>query len=114
MQFTFDFFTFTKEITKRCDEFEQGNSGWLMLYVFNCKGESVWNERQVFFHNVDFWLVSLGMVAMWSKIVFKKKVTKIAVLKLCEINDNTLGFCLVLSRHIHNLVEQIRWNVLQK
>ena len=25
----------------RCDEFEQANSGWLILYVFSRKGESI-------------------------------------------------------------------------
>ena len=28
-----------------CYEFEQVKSGWLILYVFSCKGESIWNER---------------------------------------------------------------------
>ena len=29
----------------RCYEFEQVNSGWLILCALNCKGESIWNER---------------------------------------------------------------------
>ena len=39
MEFIFDFFTFTKEITKSCDELEQVNGGGLKLYVFSSKGD---------------------------------------------------------------------------
>ena len=48
------------------------------------------------------------------KVEFKNKFAEIAVLIFCEINDNTLQFCLVLSRYINNLVKQIIQSVLQK
>ena len=41
------------------------------------------------------------------KIEFKNKFAEIAVLSFCEINDDTPGFYLVLSRHIHNPEKQI-------
>ena len=47
-EISFPFLYFTKEIIKSYDEFEQVNSGWLILFVFSCKGESFWNERHVF------------------------------------------------------------------
>ena len=31
-----------------CDEFEQVNGGCLMSYVFKCIGESIWNQRHVY------------------------------------------------------------------
>ena len=31
----------------RCNDFEQVNSGWLILYVFSCKSESFLSERYV-------------------------------------------------------------------
>ena len=37
----------------------------------------------------------------------KNKFEEIEVLIFCERNGNTSGFCLVLSRHIHNSVKQI-------
>ena len=36
-----------------------------------------------------------------------KKIAEIVFLIFCEINDNTPGFCFVLSRYIHNPVKQI-------
>ena len=41
------------------------------------------------------------------KLNLKIKFAEIADLIFCEINDNTPGFCLVLSRHIHNPVKQV-------
>ena len=38
---------------------------------------------------------------------FKNKFAEIAVLIFYEINDNTPGFCLALSKHIQNPVKQI-------
>ena len=44
----------------------------------------------------------------WMNLKWK---TRILILWLiCEINGNTLGFCLVLSRHFHNPVKQVIWN----
>ena len=37
-----------------------------------------------------------------------------ADLIFCEINDNTSGFCLVLSGHIQNPVKQIIWIALRQ
>ena len=48
------------------------------------------------------------------KCDLKTQLAEIVVLILCEINDNTLGFGLILSGHIHNAVKQIIWSVLQK
>ena len=56
--------------------------------------------------------MSHGKVVMWSKIELENKFAEIALLIFCEINDNTPGFCLVLSTHIHNPVKQIIWRVL--
>ena len=33
---------------KTCDEFEQVNSASIILYVFSCKGQSIWNESHMF------------------------------------------------------------------
>ena len=44
-----------------CDEFEQVNSVWLMLYVFSCKGV------------LNLWLMSHDKVICEDKIEFKNK-----------------------------------------
>ena len=31
-----------------CDEFHQATSGWLISYICNCIGESIWNQRHVY------------------------------------------------------------------
>ena len=49
---------------------------------------------------------------MQDKILLKKKFAEIAVLIFCEINNNTPGFCLVLSYLV--FVKQITRTVLQK
>ena len=51
---------------------------------------------------------------MQDKILLKKKFAEIAVLIFSEINNNTPGFCLVLSRHIYNPVKEVIRSVLQK
>ena len=40
------------------------------------------------------------------KVEFKSKFAEIAVLIFCEINANTQGFCLFLSRHFNNPVKE--------
>ena len=49
-----------------------------------------------------------------TKFNLKINLKRFAVLIFCEIKDNTLGFCLVSSRHVYNPVKQIIWSVLQK
>ena len=39
---------YLKLVWSCCDEFEQVYGGYLMSYVFNCMGESIWNQRHVY------------------------------------------------------------------
>ena len=46
---------------------------------------------------IEFVIVSRQSNGNNVKIAFKHKFAETAVLNFCEINDNTPGFCLVLS-----------------
>ena len=46
---------------------------------------------------LNLWLMSQSKVICEAQIEFKNKLGEIAVPTFCETNDNTPGFCLVLS-----------------
>ena len=73
-----------------------------MLYAVSCKGESIDIKGTCFEY-----VINVSRQGNNVKIKFNLKINlqRLQFLIFCELNDNTPGFCLVLSRHIHNPVK---------
>ena len=92
------YFVISFQFLYHCGEFEQVNSGWVILYAFSYNGESVW-MKDTCLHFV----INASRQGNNVKIEYDLK-----------INLQRLESCLVFWRHIHNPVKQIIWSVLQK
>ena len=93
MEFILDFFTFTKEITKSCDEFEQVNSGRL-IYIYSAARANQFEMKNTCFEFV----INVSPQGDNVKIKLNLKINlQRLILIFYKINENISGLCLVFS-----------------